>query len=86
MNKEIIGSATGTALSLIGTTTQTQEVLQYISLGITIIGGILTIIMSILAWYKNAKKDGKITQDEIEDIIQKTQDHLDDINDNINKK
>ena len=63
--KELIGGVVGTSLGIIGTATQTQEVLQIVSLIITILGGIVSlIVIPILNWYKNAKKDGKITIDE----------------------
>ena len=63
--KEIIGGLVGTGLGVIGTATQTQEILQIVSLIITILGGIISlIVIPILNWYKNAKKDGKITIDE----------------------
>lgn len=67
---ELIGGSIGTALSAVGTGLQTNEVLQTISLVITIIGGLITFIIVPLAnWYKNAKKDGKIDKDELKDGI-----------------
>ena len=38
-----------------------------ISLILTIMGTIITIAMALLNWYKQAKRDGKITKDEIKD-------------------
>ena len=68
MKRELIGGAVGTLLSATGTALQTQEVLQIISLCITILGAIISmIILPLLTWYKNAKKDGKITEDEIKE-------------------
>ena len=70
MKNELIGGSIGTALSAVGTGLQTNDVLQTISLIITIIGGLITfIIVPLLTWWKNAKKDGKIDKDEIEDAI-----------------
>lgn len=67
MNKELIGGAIGTGLSAVGTATQTNDVLQTISLVITILGGLITfIIVPLITWYREAKKDGKITKDEVE--------------------
>ena len=74
MKNEIIGGTAGTILSATGTALQTNEVLQTISLIITIIGGLITITMALLTWYKNAKKDGKIDKEEVKeaiDIVQK---------------
>lgn len=70
MKDELIGGSIGTALSAVGTGLQTNNVLQTISLVITIIGGLITfIIVPIINWYKNAKKDGKIDKDEIKDGV-----------------
>lgn len=70
MKNELIGGSIGTALSAVGTGLQTNDVLQTISLIITIVGGLITfIIVPILTWYKNAKKDGKIDKEEIDEAI-----------------
>ena len=67
MSKDIVGGAVGTGISAVGTGLQTQEVLQIVSLIITIAGGLLTIFMALRTWYKEAKKDGKIDADEIKE-------------------
>ena len=67
MNKEVIGSAVGTSITTIGTATQTNEILQRISLILTIVGTLITIIMALVNWWKNAKKDGKIDDGEKEE-------------------
>lgn len=69
MSKEYIGGIVGTSISAVGTGMQTNELLQTISLVITIIGSIITIVMALVSWYKNAKKDGVITKDEMKDGI-----------------
>ena len=48
MKDNIIYGSIGTALSIIGTSLQTNEVLETISLIITIIGGIITFIITPL--------------------------------------
>lgn len=69
-NDELIGGSVGTILSAVGAGLQTNEVLQTISIIITIIGGLITfIILPLLNWYRNAKKDGKIDKDELKDGI-----------------
>lgn len=86
MRDTFIGGGIGTALSAVGTGLQTNEVLQTISLVITILGGLITfIIMPLITWYKNAKKDGKIDADEIAEGVkivaegsEKLKDELDD--------
>lgn len=68
MNKELSGGIIGTILSVTGTAIQPNEVLQTISLILTIIGSAISlIIIPLITWYKNAKKDGKITKEEISD-------------------
>ena len=68
IHDEIIGGTIGTAVSAVGTATQTNELLQTISLVITIIGALITfVIMPLWNWYKEAKKDGKITKEELKE-------------------
>ena len=70
MKNELIGGSIGTALSAVGTGLQPNEVLETISLVITIIGGLITfIIVPLITWYKNAKKDGKIDADEAKEAV-----------------
>ena len=70
IRNELIGGSIGTALSALGTALQTNEILETISLVITIIGGVITfIVVPILNWYRNAKKDGKIDKDELKDGV-----------------
>lgn len=87
MEKELITGAVGTTLGVVGTATQTNEVLQTISLIITIIGAIISmIVVPILSWYIKAKKDGKITPEELKEGAEILKDVLDKTNDEINKK
>ena len=82
MRGELIGGSIGTALSAVGTGLQTNEVLQTISLVITIIGGLITFIIVPLAnWYKNAKKDGHIDSKEIEELTKGISKGLNEIGD-----
>ena len=68
MKQELLSGTIGTTLSIIGTAMQTNEILETISLVITIIGGVITfIVVPILNWYRHAKKDGKIDADEIKE-------------------
>lgn len=81
MRDEILGGILGTALSAAGTATQTNELLQTISLGITIIGGVISlIILPLVNWWRNARKDGKITKEEIDEAIDIVDDGLKEIN------
>ena len=87
MNKALITGGIGTSLSVVGTALQTNEVLQTISLIITIVGGIISfIVVPILNWYNKAKKDGKITADEIKDGAEIIADGSEKLKDEIEKK
>lgn len=81
IRNELIGGSIGTALSAIGTGLQTNDVLQTISLVITIIGGLITFIVPIVNWYKNAKKDGHIDSEEIEELTKDISKGLNEIGD-----
>ena len=68
MQKELITGAVGTSISVIGTATQTNELLQTISLVVTIVGAVISmIVVPLLGWWNKAKKDGKITTEELEE-------------------
>ena len=70
MKTELIGGTIGTGISAIGTAIQTNEMLQTISLVITIVGAVLTyLIIPLVTWIKKSKEDGKITKEEIEEGI-----------------
>ena len=86
MNKEVIGGIAGTSLSAVGTATQTNQVLQTISIILTIVGTLITIIMALVNWWKNAKKDGKITKDEINDAVNIIKDGSESIKDTLKDK
>lgn len=86
MKTELITGAVGTTLGVVGTATQTNEVLQTISLIITIIGAFISMILvPILSWYIKAKKDGKITAEEIKEGAETTKEGLDKFKDEIDK-
>ena len=73
--KEFTGGIIGTSLSALGTALQVNELLQTISLIITIVGGIVSlIVVPLLTWYKNAKKDGKIEPKEIKEAAKIVED------------
>lgn len=84
-SKEVIGGIVGTSVSAVGTGMQTNELLQRISLILTIVGTLITIIMALVNWWKNAKKDGKITKDEINDAVNIIKDGADSVNEVVNK-
>lgn len=85
MRNECIASAFGTAVSATGTALQPNDVLQTISLVVTIIGGVITIGSMLYMWYKKAKEDGKITKDEIEEGAKILTDATKEFVDNVKK-
>ena len=89
MKQELITGTIGTTLGVIGTAVQTKEILQIISLILTIIGALITyIVVPIIAWYRKSKKDGKIDIDEIEEGVKIISDGSNKVKDTIddNKK
>lgn len=86
MKQELLSGTIGTTLSIIGTAMQTNEILETISLVITIIGGVITfIVVPILNWYRHAKKDGKIDADEIKEGLDIIVDGSERVKDEIDK-
>ena len=84
MKNELLAGGVGTTLSVIGTVTQFNEILQTISFIVTIIGAIVSIvIVPIMSWYRKAKKDGKITKDEVEDLTKTIDKSVNDLKDKI---
>lgn len=68
--EEILGGICGTSFSVIGTAIAPTEVLQIISICLTILGSLISIvIIPLYNWYKNSKKDGKITKEELNEGI-----------------
>lgn len=76
---------TGTAVCLTNTATQTNQTMQTINLIITIVVGVVTLAYTIFKWYRKAKEDGKITPDEIEDLVDEVTDVVSDTKDKLDK-
>lgn len=88
MKDKLICGSIGTILSAIGTTLQPNDILETISLIITIIGGIITfIIMPLLNWYNKSKaNDSKIDNDEVKEAIEIITNGSEKIKDQINNE
>lgn len=69
MHKELVGSVICTAVAGTSTAIQPDVIFQYIQMALTILATLITIILGLRAWWKDAKKDGKIDKDEIEQGI-----------------
>ena len=80
MKNEVLLGGAGTALSAAGTALQVNDILQTISLVITIVGGLVSlVVVPLLTWYKNAKKDGKIDAEEIAEAAKIAKDGIDEL-------
>lgn len=78
MKDEIVsGLCVGTGCVM--TALQTKEVFQVINLVLTSIAFIISIAYTVWKWYRKAKADGKITEDEIDELA-------DSLHDTITKK
>lgn len=73
-------------VSAVSTALQTSEVFSYISLGITILSSVVCLAYRIWKWYKDAKKDGKITPEEIDTLVEGVKDDITDAEEDIDKK
>ena len=63
------------------TLTQTNELFRLISFILTSLSTLLILVSKIVDWYHKAKKDGKITADEVKELVDTVKDNIDDIND-----
>lgn len=75
----------GIGLQAIFTAIQTDEVLRRISFGFTLVSVILTIAYNIWRWYRKSKEDGKISMDEVDELVDIVKDGSDSLK-NITKE
>lgn len=61
---------TGTAVETILAVSQANETLQAIQIVLACITFVVTIAYTIWKWYRNAKKDGKIDENEVDDLME----------------
>lgn len=69
----------------VGTILQTDKLLQTISMILTCVSVVVSLCFTLYKWFKEAKKDGKITKDEIDEAIKTTKEHVDKIESTIKK-
>lgn len=68
METNDIVTISGNAGTYILAALQQNEILQYIEFGLSALVSLIIIAFKIWKWWKEAKKDGKITQDELSDL------------------
>ena len=83
--KSFIGGVSGSAVSFLGLSLEDADHIVGIICGVVglIITIISTVIVPLLRRIKKAKADGKITLDEVADIIENTTEDIKKVNDNI---
>lgn len=68
-------SWTGSVFGTILTAVQSDQIFQYISLALTILSTLIAISYTIWKWWRKAKEDGKIDEEEVKDLV----DQIDDV-------
>ena len=68
----------GSVFGTIGTALQTDEVLRYVSLGITILSTLFSLTYTIWKWWRKAKEDGKIEEKEVDELMDDIHNVIDD--------
>ena len=75
----------GIGVQAIFTAIQTDEVLRWVAFGFTIFSVILNIAYNIWRWWKKSKEDGKISLDEVDELVDIVKDGSDSLS-NITKE
>lgn len=75
MKKELLGY-TGASINWILTAIQTKEILQYINLILAILTTLVSIGYTIYKWYRKATEDGKITEEEVNELKEDIKEEL----------
>lgn len=57
----------GSAVTIL-TGVLSQDILQFVLLGIGIISALFSLFVNVWTWWKRAKQDGKITKEELEEL------------------
>ena len=63
-SKSVASFITG-GVGLLSATAITQEILNVVLTTLSILSIVLSIVISLVKWYNDSRKDGKITSDEI---------------------
>lgn len=74
MKNNPVFSWLGTALSSMFAYLSAVELKDLISWILSIVTAVITIAFTIWSWYRKASKDGKITKDEIDELVDNLKD------------
>ena len=85
MQKDGIVFGSIAVLETMVTVSQTNEVFQTIQIIISALAGAVALAYTIWRWYRNAKKDGKITEDEVDNLFEQLTKKEDSEDDKIQK-
>ena len=69
LDRTEIGAYGGTGLTAALTMFQTNEIFQIVEMILAIISFVVSIGYTIYKWYHKAKADGKITQEEVKELM-----------------
>jgi len=75
----------GTAITAVLTAFQYDEMLKWINLILSIVTALVTIAYTIYRWYKRAKKDSKVTIDEVGELLDEVHTELDKTKEQLDK-
>lgn len=73
----------GIGVQAVFTAVQSDEILRRISFAITLVSALITIAYNIYKWWRNSKKDGKITMDEVDELVDIVKDGSDSLTNTI---
>lgn len=78
---KLLGGTVGTLVSFLGYQLSLDEINQIVSIVCSVLGIIITflsvVVVPFIKKLKQAKSDGKITIDEVQDILDDTKDNID---------
>lgn len=83
--KDNIISWGGNGLMYVMAAIQANEVLQWVQLGLSIAMTVFLLVYRIWRWYKEAKKDGKITEEELKEAIDIAQEGAEALKEDLDK-